>query len=46
MPAITDVDELQAMENDLAGDYWLANDINAAITSTWNGGDGFLPIGR
>jgi len=46
MPAITDVNDLQAMENDLAGSYWLANDINAAITSTWNGGAGFIPIGR
>ena len=46
MPAITNVDDLQAMENDLAGTYWLANDINAAITSTWNGGAGFVPIGR
>lgn len=45
MPAITDVTELQAMENDLAGDYWLANDIDASATSGWNGGAGFLPIG-
>jgi len=46
MPAITDVDELQAMENDLAGDYWLANDIDAAATSGWHAGAGFIPIGR
>ena len=45
MPAITDVTDLQNMENDLAGDYWLANDIDASATSGWNGGDGFLPIG-
>ena len=46
MPAIADVNDLQAMENDLAGNYWLANDINAAITSTWDGGAGFVPIGQ
>ena len=46
MPAITNVNELQAMENDLAGDYWLANDIDASATSGWNGGAGFVPIGQ
>jgi len=34
------------MENDLAGDYWLANDIDAAATSGWHGGAGFIPIGQ
>jgi len=46
MPAISDVTDLQNMNNDLAGTYWLANDIDAAITSTWNGGAGFIPIGQ
>lgn len=46
MPAITDVTELQAMENDLAGNYWLANDIDASATSGWHGGAGFIPIGQ
>ncbi|KKL12757.1 hypothetical protein LCGC14_2532540 [marine sediment metagenome] len=42
---ITDVDELQAMENDLTADYELGNNINASATSGWNGGEGFDPIG-
>ncbi|MBU0708378.1 hypothetical protein KJ596_01345 [Patescibacteria group bacterium] len=42
---ITNVDELQAMKNDLNGDYILDNDIDASETQTWNGGQGFLPIG-
>lgn len=46
MPAITNVNELQAMNNDLAGTYWLANDIDATATAGWNGGAGFLPIGN
>ena len=45
MPAITDVDELQAMKDDLNGTYWLANDIDASATSGWNGGAGFDPVG-
>ena len=43
---ITDVTELQAMEDDLDGDYVLGNNIDASATSTWNGGLGFAPIGR
>ncbi|MBU1128127.1 MAG: hypothetical protein KKE01_03515, partial [Candidatus Omnitrophica bacterium] len=35
---ITNVDELQAMQNDLYGDYILDNDIDASETQTWNGG--------
>lgn len=46
MAAITNVNELQAMESDLAGTYWLENDIEAAATSGWNGGAGFVPIGQ
>ena len=42
---ITDVDGLQAMADGLAGDYILGGDINAAATSTWNLGAGFIPIG-
>ncbi|MBU1127838.1 MAG: hypothetical protein KKE01_02005, partial [Candidatus Omnitrophica bacterium] len=42
---ITNVDELQAMQNDLYGDYILDNDIDASETQTWNGGKGFIPIG-
>ena len=42
---ITNVTELQAMENDLDGDYVLGNNIDASATSGWNGGLGFDPIG-
>ena len=45
MPAITTVNELQAMQDDLAGTYWLANDIDASATVGWNAGAGFEPIG-
>jgi hypothetical protein len=44
MPAISNVNELQDMDLDLAGDYWLTNDIDATATVGWNGGLGFLPI--
>ena len=42
---ITDVNGLQAMQNDLAGTYILDNDINASVTSSpsWNSGAG-LPL--
>lgn len=42
---ISDVDDLQAMENDLTAYYELANDIDASATVGWNAGAGFLPIG-
>lgn len=42
---IYDADDLQAVQNDLAAYYELADDIDASATSTWNGGLGFLPIG-
>lgn len=42
---ITNVTELQAMENDLTANYYLANNIDASATSDWNSGLGFLPIG-
>lgn len=42
---ITDVDELQAMEDALTEDYVLGNNIDASATSGWNGGAGFDPIG-
>lgn len=43
---ISDVDDLQSMENDLTAYYELANDIDASATSGWNSGAGFLPIGQ
>jgi parallel beta-helix repeat protein len=42
---IYDVWQLQAIKNNLVAHYALGNNINAAITSTWNGGLGFYPIG-
>jgi DNA-binding MarR family transcriptional regulator len=38
--------ELQNMSRDLNGSYALANDIDAVMTRTWNGGLGFAPIGN
>jgi hypothetical protein len=32
------------MENNLAGNYYLTQDIDASATSGWNGGAGFVPI--
>ncbi len=42
---ITNVDELQAMNNDLGAWYVLGNDIDASDTQNWNGGAGFDPVG-
>jgi len=42
---ITDVGQLQWMNNDLNAWYELGCDIDASITSMWNGGLGFEPIG-
>jgi hypothetical protein len=42
---ITNVSELQAMEDDLNANYTLGNDINASATARANGGQGFDPIG-
>ena len=43
--AISDCTELQNMQNDLAGNYYLANDIDCSVTSSWNSGAGFVPVG-
>ena len=48
---ITDVDELQEMNDDLNANYTLMGNIDASITATWDdppGGDieGFVPIGN
>jgi len=43
---ITNCTELQNMKNDLAGDYYLATDINCSDTVNWNSGAGFVPIGN
>ncbi len=42
---ITNIFQLQNMSIDLAGNYTLMNDIDASVTSTWNGGSGFEPVG-
>lgn len=41
---IYDITDLQNMQNDLDAYYELANDIDASVTSSWNGGAGFVPI--
>jgi len=43
---IEDVWDLQNMTSDLNAHYVLVNDIDATITSSWNGGAGFKPIGN
>lgn len=42
---ITNLTELQAMENDLAEDYVLGQNIDASASAALNGGLGFDPIG-
>jgi PKD repeat protein len=42
---ITDVNELQEMNDDLTAHYILMSDINASDTVNWNSGKGFEPIG-
>ncbi len=43
---IHDVNQLQAMNNDLTGLYALATDIDASATAGWNSGRGFMPVGN
>ncbi|MCK5397994.1 MAG: hypothetical protein KAJ33_07085, partial [Thermoplasmata archaeon] len=43
---ITDIDQLQEMNDDLNANYTLMNDIDAKITSTWNIKSGFQPVGN
>ena len=43
---IRDVNQLQAINTDLAGSYVLARDVNASATSNWNAGAGFVPLGN
>ncbi|MHC4740235.1 MAG: PKD domain-containing protein, partial [Planctomycetota bacterium] len=42
---ITDVYELQEMNDVLDAFYVLGNDIDASETSVWHGGEGFVPVG-
>jgi hypothetical protein len=43
---VTTCDQLQAMEQGLSCAYRLANDIDCSATSTWNDGEGFVPVGN
>ena len=42
---IFDVYGLQAMKTNLANSYKLNGNINASVTSGWNAGEGFVPVG-
>lgn len=42
---ISDCTGLQNMNNNLAGNYALAHDVDCSATVTWNAGAGFVPIG-
>src|SRR5690606_30825216 len=42
---VNDVDQLQAMNNNISGHYALGRDIDASETAEWNGGLGFAPVG-
>ena len=42
---LADIYGVQGMASRLTGHYSLANDIAAAVTSGWNAGEGFRPIG-
>ena len=42
---VNNVTDLQNISENLAGNYALANNIDASATAGWNGGGGFIPIG-
>jgi filamentous hemagglutinin family protein len=42
---VNNVNDLQNINANLLGDYALGKDIDASATRSWNGGDGFDPIG-
>lgn len=41
---IATCDDLQHMQDDTAGSFTLAHDVDCSASSTWNDGAGFLPI--
>lgn len=43
---VTTLDQLQAINDDLSGNFALFNDIDASATANWNAGAGFVPIGN
>ncbi len=42
---VNSVYDLQNIQNNLSGTYALGKDIDASVTSSWNSGAGFVPIG-
>jgi hypothetical protein len=42
---VNNVNQLQAMNTNLSGVYALGKDIDASVTSGWNSGAGFAPVG-
>ncbi|MBI1203511.1 MAG: filamentous hemagglutinin N-terminal domain-containing protein, partial [Rhodopseudomonas sp.] len=42
---ISNVNQLQAISNNLSGNYLLISDIDASATAAWNNGAGFAPLG-
>lgn len=46
MTIIKNCNDLQNIKNDLAGNYYLSNNIDCSSTKTWNHGTGFEPIGQ
>ncbi len=42
---VNNINQLQQIEDNLRGNYALGNDIDASVTSIWNAGKGFAPIG-
>ncbi len=43
---ISNVDQLQDMNENLSAHYELVNDIDASVTKDWNDGSGFMPVGK
>jgi len=43
---VNSAEQLQALNTNLAGNYALGRDIDASVTTGWNGGQGFVPIGE
>ena len=43
---VNTVDDLQNIQQNLAGAYALGRDIDASATAAWNAGSGFIPLGN
>jgi hypothetical protein len=46
IPAISSCQDLQDIQKNLYGDYFLTADLDCTMTSTWNSGKGFAPLGN